>query len=102
MRMDSKEQSYRDKVTLSFSADFTDMTVRIKGRITNRGERVLDLVGLRARLKNIEGFVMEVDSLDLEGEIAPGESRAISFPERARPLNLCSWDVVVSRIRIRQ
>lgn len=100
--VDNSGNAYRHKVTLSFSADFSDKTVSIRGRITNTGERVVNLVGLKVRFKNFEGFVMEVDSLDYEGEIPPGESRAFAFPERARPLNPCSWDVVVSRIRIRQ
>ncbi len=90
-------EQYRDKIELEYNLACRGGTLTVRGTVRNKGEKTVHVTELKALYKNFDGFTTEVDSLTCDWEVPPEGTRTFAFPERDRPVNLSTGEVVVSK-----
>lgn len=97
MMMDRMDHC-RDKIEVEFTIEHSLKTLTVKGLMRNKSEKTVHLAELKALYKNFDGFITEVDSLTCDGKLPPGGTRTFAFPERPKPVNFSTGEVVVSKV----
>lgn len=99
--MHDREEKGKKEIEVNYTSDHAPGTLVLKGVIRNKGDHAVRLVELKALYKNMDGFVMDVETMSLEEIILPGEERGFSFPQRPMPPNCYREEVVVSKFVLR-
>ena len=89
---------YRGKIELEYNLACSGGTLTVTGTMRNKGEKTVHSMELKALYKNFDGFTTEVDALTCDWEVPPEGTLTFVFPERDRPVNFSTGEVVVSKV----
>lgn len=96
--MDNVHDDIKKKIRVECSTEYIGEKTVTKGILKNEGDGAVVIQELKCLHKNFDGFVIEVDTMTFNFALSSGDSLPFRFPERDRPVNSYTSEVVVSKI----
>ncbi|MBN1276585.1 MAG: hypothetical protein JXA35_03765 [Deltaproteobacteria bacterium] len=97
--MDNIQNDLKKNIRLECSSEYNGEKSITKGVLKNEGDTTFVIQELKCLYKNFDGFVIEVDTMTCDFILYAGGTLPFQFPERNRPVNCYTSEVVVSKFR---